>query len=196
MSPPTPAWGPEVHRPLSPPLERSEGWDLRPRPPSTTLLPTCPVQVRLPSAPLRGSSCAGSARRRGRESAAPAPEFWIPGSPSPMPSASFYLFPGSRGRVPRSRPGAGASGSGKGRVCESWREAGRCPRPVWGLVGRLGRRLAPGACPLLAPHTVQFIHEPPGPALEGAVEKGLVRGTGEGQRPCWGEGACFVPNPP
>lgn len=100
MSPPTPAWGPEVHRPLSPPLERSEGWDLRPRPPSTTLLPTCPVQVRLPSAPLRGSSCAGSARRRGRESAAPAPEFWIPGSPSPMPSASFYLFPGSRGQVP------------------------------------------------------------------------------------------------
>jgi len=87
-------------------------------------------------------------------------------------------------------------GSGKGRVCESWREAGRCPRPVWGLVGGLGRRLDPGACPLLAPHTVQFIHEPPGPALEGAVGKGLVRGTGVGQRPCWGEGACFVPNPP
>lgn len=48
-------------------------------------------------------------------------------------------------------------------------------------------------CPLLAPHTVQFIHEAPGPALEGAVGKGFRAEPGVGQRPSSGEGARFVP---
>lgn len=132
VSPPTPAWGPEVLRPLSPPLERSNGWDLRPRSPSTTLLPTCPVQVRVPSAPLRGSSCARSARRRGRESAAPAPEFWIPGSPSPMPSASFLSFPRLQGpSTPEAGPGQGV----RARARAGFARAGARPAAALGGSG-------------------------------------------------------------
>lgn len=94
--------------------------------------------------------------------------------------------------LPKLAQGRGSS-SGKGRFRGCWHEAGRCPQRVWGLVGGLGRRLAPGACPLLAPHTVQFIHEPPGPALEGAVGKGFSGESAVGQRLFWGEEARFVP---
>lgn len=44
-----------------------------------------------------------------------------------------------------------------------------------------------------APHTEQFIHEPPGPALEGAVERRFRRESGVGKGPIEGEGARFVP---
>lgn len=44
-----------------------------------------------------------------------------------------------------------------------------------------------------APHTEQFIHEPPGPALEGAVGRGFRRESGVGKGPTEGEGARFVP---
>lgn len=44
-----------------------------------------------------------------------------------------------------------------------------------------------------APHTEQFIHEPPGPALEGAVGRRFRRESGVGKGPIEGEGARFVP---
>jgi hypothetical protein len=156
------------------------GWDPRPGL-LVPLFPTCRVQVRGPSAPLRGSSCAPPTRRSCGEPAAPAPDFWIPGSPSPMPSVSFIFSP-----VPGLKLAWGrGSGSGQDRVRGCWHKAGRCLGPFWGLVGGLERRLAPAACPLLAPHTVQFIHEPPRPALEGAVGRRFRRESRVGQRPCW-----------
>ena len=171
-----------------------------PRGGTSALGPLAPL-----SSPPARSRCASPPRPSGVPAAPDQPATAVGNLPPPPPSSGFqgrqvqcprrlFIFSLASGaEYPRSRPRAGASGSGKGRVRESWREAGRCPRPVWGLVGGLGRRLAPGVCPLLAPHTVQFIHEPPGPALEGAVEKGLVRGTGEGQRPCWGGGGVLCP---
>lgn len=44
-----------------------------------------------------------------------------------------------------------------------------------------------------APRTEQFIHEPPGPALEGAVGRRFRRESGVGKGPIEGEGARFVP---
>lgn len=103
--------------------------------------------------------------------------------------ASFsYIFFCSPGRVPPELARGRGSSSSKGRFRGCWHAAGRCPQLVWGRVGGLRRRLAPGACPLLAPHTVQFIHEPPGPALEGAVGKRFSGEPGVGQRPLWREG--------
>ena len=156
--------------------------------------PTCRVQVRVPPAcPSRVPAAPPSARRRCGEPAAPAPEFWIPGSPSPMSSVSFIFspVPGAENHPPpQACPGQGFGlGQGQGsRVL-----AGGRPLPPARLGTGLGlkRRLAPGACPLLAPRTVQFIHEPPGPALEGAVGKGFRGGTRSGAKALLGGGGAL-----
>lgn len=121
--------------------------------------------------------------------------FGFPGSPSPMPSVSFIFSPLPGAEYPRSLPGQGFwLGQGQGsRVLAGGRPL---PPARLGTGLGLGRRLAPGACPLLAPRTVQFIHEPPGPALEGAVGTGFRGGTRSGAKALLGGGGALCPSWP
>lgn len=81
----------------------------------------------------------------------------------------------------------------KGRARGCWHQTGSWPWPWWGLVCRLEEAAGPGSMSSPAPHTEQFIHEPPRPALEGAVGRRFRRESGVGKGPVEGEGARFVP---
>lgn len=82
---------------------------------------------------------------------------------------------------------------GKGQGSRVLAPDGWLPQPWWGLICRLERAAGPGSMSSPAPHTEQFIHEPPGPALEGAVGRRFRRESGVGKGPIEGEGARFVP---
>lgn len=109
-----------------------------------------------------------------------------------MPSVSFLFFLLLLGTKLASNKGsrlgqrAGLEGASTRRVA--------APALVrTDLIYRLERAAGPGSMSSPAPHTEQFIHEPPGPALEGAVGRRFRRESGVGKGPIEGEGARFVP---
>lgn len=80
---------------------------------------------------------------------------------------------------------AGLEGAGTRRVA--------VPGPGGDWSAGWKRAAGPGSMSSPAPHTEQFIHEPPGPALEGAVGRRFRRESRGGKGPVEGEGARFVP---
>lgn len=125
----------------------------------------------------------------------PAPEFWIPGSPSPMPSARLYLFPDS-GAEYSSKPARRGSGLGQGQFARAGAEAPPLPSAGLGIGRRTGEATGPGSVSSpCAPHSAKFIQGAARACVGGCGGERIGPRNRSGAKALLG-GVCFVPNLP